>query len=83
LTVALVRSADLIVVMEPRQAKAIKSYFGPKSVRTIVAGDLDPLVGLTRNILDPWQRPAEAFEECFKRLDRCADEIQRILSGRR
>jgi len=71
LTVDLVRGADLIVVMEPGQARRIQAMFGVDPEALLVLGDLDPLPIETRAIRDPVLQPVEVFEECYARIDRC------------
>jgi low molecular weight protein-tyrosine phosphatase len=75
----IVRSADLVVVMDRRQAKMIVSRFGIAPERVVQAGDLDPQFSGGRTIVDPWGKSLEIFEECFDRLDRCADQLVRLL----
>jgi protein-tyrosine phosphatase len=76
-----VRGADLIIVMDPDQARHIRSRFRVSEARLIVAGDLDPIASPTRAIPDPWMQPIEAFESSFDRLDRCAEAL--IIALRR
>jgi protein-tyrosine phosphatase len=73
------RSADLVVVMEPRQARYLTDYYGVPKSRVIVAGDLDPVTAPTRLIEDPWRQAKEVFESTFDRIDRCADALCQIL----
>jgi protein-tyrosine phosphatase len=74
------RSADLVVVMEPRQARYLADYYGVPKSRVIVAGDLDPVTSPARLIEDPWRQPKEVFESTFDRIDRCADALCEILA---
>jgi protein-tyrosine phosphatase len=74
-----VRTADLIIVMEPEQARHIKSRFRISTARLVVAGDLDPKMSATRGIPDPWMQSVEAFESSFDRLDRCAEMLVRAI----
>jgi protein-tyrosine phosphatase len=69
---ALVRAADLIVVMDGWQARQLERYFGVRRNRIVVAGDLDPMPAATRGITDPFEQPIDVFVESFNRLDRCA-----------
>lgn len=73
------RTADLVIVMESRQASYLAAYYGVSRARIVVAGDLDPLPARTRSIEDPWQQPAEVFASSFDRLERCADALCEIL----
>lgn len=73
------RGADLLVVMDARQARHMILYVGVAPERIVVAGDLDPLPSPTRAIQDPWQQPIEAFVASFDRLDRCGATLAGIL----
>jgi protein-tyrosine phosphatase len=76
---AIVRKADLILVMDAYQARHVAQYFGVSAKRIIVAGDLDPVPGQTRAIADPWEQPEEVFVSSFDRLDRCAATLVRLF----
>lgn len=67
-----VRRAELIIVMEPSQARYIERVFRVRPERLVIAGDLDPAVAPTRAIRDPWMKSLDVFESSFSRLDRCA-----------
>ena len=81
LTPGLLRQADLVIVMDVRQAWNVERLRFP-SDRVVLAGDLDPIPGV-RTILDPWRQPLEAFEAAFARLDRCAAALAAILPRER
>jgi low molecular weight protein-tyrosine phosphatase len=81
LTNANVRGADIILVMDPRQARELLSRFPGTRERILLTGDLDPRFDLTRGIADPWNRPADVFEACFDRLDRCAKTLVDLLEA--
>ena len=74
-----VQPADLVIVMDQYQATAIRRAFALSPEQVIHAGDLDPMNGLSRTIIDPWRQSEEVFETCFERLDRCAAELVRLL----
>lgn len=74
---ATVRDADLVIVMDARQARHVAAYFGVALWRIVVAGDLDPLPSAQRAIEDPWQQPIDAYVAAFDRLDRCAASLVR------
>lgn len=78
----LVRGADLIVVMEPGQARRIQAVFGVDPEVLLVLGDLDPLPIETRAIRDPVLQPVEVFEECYARIDRCVAELVEAIAVR-
>jgi len=73
------RRADLIIVMDAEQARAIRRRFRVSSARVVVAGDLDPQSSPTRAIPDPFSQSVEAFESSFDRLDRCAKSLVNAL----
>lgn len=77
-----VRNADLVIVMEPSQARHIGNRFGISDQRLVIAGDLDPKPSPTRAIPDPWMQPVETFEATFNRLDRCAEALVIALNQR-
>ena len=80
LTLENVRRADLIIVMESNQARYMERVFGVRAERLVIAGDLDPVTGLTRSIRDPWMQSIRVFESCFDRLDRCALTLDAALN---
>ena len=63
--------ADVIVVMDPKQAQAVQHRFGTPKHLMIVLGDIDPAPGAARVILDPVHQPREVFDACYARIDRC------------
>jgi protein-tyrosine-phosphatase len=70
-------AADLVVVMSGAQQKGIASRVAPGAT-VLVLGDLDPLPIKHRTIPDPWDGPADAFEESYDRITRCVRELVRI-----
>lgn len=78
---SLARSADLIAVMDARQAEVVQTRFGVPAEAIVIVGDLDPGPIESRAISDPWGRPIEAFRASFIRLDRCAAVLARVLNG--
>lgn len=81
LTPDLVRSADLIVVMEPGQQRQVLERFGRSARDVIVLGDLDPAPLQARTIRDPVNQPSEVFEQSYTRIERCVQELARILGS--
>lgn len=65
----LLRSAALVVVMDPYQARALRDRHGFR--QSLVLGDLDPEPVRRRPIRDPIFRPPEFFREVYGRIDRC------------
>ena len=81
LTAAVVRSVDLIVVMEPAQGLEVCGRFGVPPRGVIVLGDVDPAPIETRAIRDPVAQGPEVFEESYARIERCVAELARALVG--
>ncbi|HEX7050788.1 MAG TPA: hypothetical protein VF188_11340 [Longimicrobiales bacterium] len=64
-------TADLVVVMDTTQYRAIRRHFGREAESVLILGDLDPLSIDTRTIRDPIDQPEEVFEASYARIDRC------------
>lgn len=75
-----VREASLVVVMEPRQRRALWGLFG-RWRGVLVLGDLDPMDIDARAIQDPVTQPEEVFEACYDRIDRCVAELARAIAA--
>ena len=71
--------ADLVIVMDPEQARRVVRMFGVKRGRIIIAGDLEPRFQGSRDIRDPWNESIEIFRSSFDRLDRCAATVISVL----
>jgi protein-tyrosine phosphatase len=83
ITKSLVAGADLVIVMDSAQARRVARTFRVRRERIVVAGDLQPMFEVSRSILDPWKESAEVFSATFDRLDRCAENLLRILQSKR
>ncbi len=68
----LVRRADLIVVMDEAQRRAICGRFGRDGMDVLLLGDFDPEPIKARDIRDPVEQPPAVFEEVYARIGRCA-----------
>jgi protein-tyrosine phosphatase len=73
------QAADLVVVMSPEQARAVRSRTRSGSTRVLVLGDLDPAPITRRTIADPWGASDFAFDASYDRIDRCVRELARII----
>lgn len=73
-------TTELIVVVSADQANGIRSRTSGTAVPILVLGDLDPLPGNRRTIIDPWNRDTSVFEESYNRIDRCVAELARIIT---
>jgi protein-tyrosine phosphatase len=65
-----VRRSDLVVVMSPEQAMAVRASFVRDSL-VIVLGDLDPRPIESRTIRDPWGADDAVYEASYARIERC------------
>jgi protein-tyrosine phosphatase len=79
LTADAARRADLIVVMDPAQARAIRDRFGRLLRDIVVLGDLDPAALARRTIQDPVDQSLEVFEQSYARIERCVAELVQVL----
>ena len=82
-TGAIVGAADLIVVMDPGQAKTLRQVFNVSMSKILIAGDLDPVPEKTRAIADPWHQPIGVFRSTFDRLDRCGVTLAAAIRAAR
>jgi protein-tyrosine phosphatase len=80
LTPQITGTADLLVVMDSRQARRLRRELHVPAARILVAGDIDPWAIETRTIKDPFRQPIDAFESCFDRLDRIGRAIADALN---
>ncbi|MFL5542643.1 MAG: hypothetical protein ACJ8J0_26920 [Longimicrobiaceae bacterium] len=72
--------ATLVVVMEPRQRRALLARFGVAPGRVLVLGDLDPRRAATRAIPDPWGRGGAVLAASYDRIDRCVRALAAALA---
>lgn len=80
LSVELVRSADLIVVMESRQRRLLCERYGRAPADVIALGDFDPESAEGRTIRDPVDQSQAVFEQVYERIARCVRELVTILN---
>jgi protein-tyrosine phosphatase len=80
LTTEITENADLLVVMDARQARRLRHELRVPAERILIAGDIDPWAIETRTIKDPFRQPIDAFETCFDRLDRIGRAIADALN---
>jgi protein-tyrosine-phosphatase len=71
ITAAMLQASDLVVVMSPEQANAIRWRGVPSEVPVMVLADLDPIPVGSRTIVDPWGCDEQTFRASYERLDRC------------
>lgn len=73
--------ADMVIVMDARQARYVTNSLRFPADRVWIAGDLDAETRAPRAIADPWDKPIEVFASSYARLDQCAATIVAILSS--
>jgi len=69
-TPELVRTARLIIVMDPSQRATLIGRYG-RADDIVVMGDLDPEPCSRRAIRDPVEQPREVFAASYSRIERC------------
>lgn len=74
-----ITDADLVIVMDPEQARRVAISFPIKRSKIVVAPDLTPQLEKVRRISDPWNQSVEAFQSSFAHLDRCAASLVAII----
>jgi protein-tyrosine phosphatase len=79
ITQSKVSDADLLIVMDPAQAREIGRMFRVNRDRIVIASDLAPMFEASREIRDPWKQSIEVFTSTFDRLDRCAVALVEAL----
>ncbi len=79
LTAERARAAELLVVMDAVQRRAICDRFGRAERDVLVLGDFDPQPIDSRKIRDPVKQPREVFEETYARIERCVRELECVI----
>jgi protein-tyrosine phosphatase len=74
------RNAELVVVMEPAQARALRERF-PTAGMIVVLADLDPASNGGRVIIDPVDQPRAVFAQSYDRIDRCVAVLAAAVVG--
>jgi protein-tyrosine phosphatase len=80
LSPVVLRSVDIVVVMEPEQAGGVTRMF-PTTASIVVLGDLDPVADGGRSIIDPLDRPRAVFAASYDRIDRCVAVLAEAVAG--
>ncbi len=75
LTPALVRAAQVIVVMDAVQRREVCALYRRHPSAVALLGDLDPRGGETREIQDPLDRPAAVYRATYDRISRCVEQL--------
>lgn len=80
LTSDILEGADAIFIFDRHNMKSVRSKVTTDPHRVLWLGDLDPIWAGKRAIIDPWGKPASAFEQTFERIDRCLSTIVPAVS---
>ena len=80
-TAELVRWADLVLVMDERQRRAVCDRFGRTSRDVVILGDLDPQPIASRGIEDPVEQSVAVCQRAYARIERCVAELVKALWG--
>lgn len=75
----MVDEASLVIVMQPSQKNNVARRFQIARSRIVVLGDLDPEATGRRTIRDPMGRENAMFDEAFDRIERCVNELARLI----
>ena len=75
ITPDLIAAADLIIVMDLRQRRAIEDRFEPPAGSVLLLGDLDPSSIRRRTVRDPIDRSEDVFRSVYSRVDRCVGAL--------
>lgn len=73
------QSLDVVFFFDRYNKERLVRARGLREDRVFWLGDLEPVYGGRRSILDPWGKPRSEFERVFDRIDRCVDRLQRLL----
>ena len=73
------QKTDLIVVMSADQASDVRWRGAPPRVPVVVLGDLDPERIDGRTIVDPLNCDESVFRSSYRRIDRCAVELAKLI----
>jgi protein-tyrosine phosphatase len=79
LTSDLVGRADLVVVMDADQRRAVCDLFGARPDQVVLLGDFDPDPIDARAIYDPVDQAVEVFDAVYTRIERCVSELANTL----
>ena len=71
---------ELVVVMEARQARALR-HMGVPAERVLVLGDLDPELPERRTIIDPWKQDERVLSASYDRIERCVRALVQLMIG--
>ena len=78
-TPEIVTAADLIIVMDRGQRRAIEDRFEPPEGRVLLLGDFDPEPIRRRAVLDPINQSEDVFRSVYSRVERCMNALAEAL----
>lgn len=78
----MLRRPTRVVVMDTRQRREVARVSGRARSEILVLGDLDPESIARRRIRDPWNQSDRVLEESYARVERCVEEMARVLNDR-
>jgi protein-tyrosine-phosphatase len=81
-TPELLADSDAIFVFDRFNVAELRKLGGIGPERVFWLGDFDSLWSGKRAIIDPWGKPAEEFDRTFERIERCIEEVVRVLEHR-
>ncbi len=82
-TTELVRTSDLIVVMDQAQRRLVCERFGRRPIDVVVLGDFDPVPVEMRTVRDPVNESRAVFDEVYERIQRCVRQLAGVLGSAR
>ena len=71
-----VQRADLVIVMDERQERAVRLLFGKPRESILILADLLPAFGDARVIPDPVDQPLETFQRVYVQTDECLANLR-------
>jgi protein-tyrosine-phosphatase len=75
-----IEAAEAIFVFDRFNVRNVKTTPGARLDRVLWLGDFDPVWTGKRAIVDPWGKPLAEYEATFVRIERCVEEVARILT---
>ncbi|MEQ1857306.1 MAG: hypothetical protein ABL963_12665 [Longimicrobiales bacterium] len=80
-TAEMLETSEAIFVFDRMNVANLRKSPGTHLTRVYWLGDFDPEWAGKRAILDPWGKPLDEYRATFVRIERCMDEVVRVLKG--